>query len=293
MSQFYSKKFNVATYLGWLSCFFIVLMTIGLWVVISIGMSWDYNIFLGYQAIDDAAFTGTYNIGIGANAAFATANPDSAIFISPFIQGSYKFGSGNIKFGDTTNYTQIDSSGIRFYGSHTVWDDLKVPLMNARPGDTPAGEVAYKSSQLYSFAEGENVYFVVQLPHKYKLGSDIGCHIHYILAEGNDGDTDEKIRFDVTYSWAYINGEFPAATTISTGEVDVSAKVDDTHYLAEMTTDLDEDNAGGSDGVSSMILCSLTRIGGLTDDYAHEVMVTEIDFHIEIDGLGSKTEYVK
>ncbi len=56
-----------------------------------------------------------------------------------------------------------------------------------------------------------------------------------------------------------------------------------------------EDALGStSDGVSAVIICSLTRNGGGDGDtYDNDIYLTALDFHIEIDTVGSDTELGK
>ena len=50
------------------------------------------------------------------------------------------------------------------------------------------------------------------------------------------------------------------------------------------------------DGVSAMLIGRVFRDAtgaGGTDDYGADAILLEIDFHYEIDGFGSRDEYIK
>jgi hypothetical protein len=209
---------------------------------------------------------------------------------------SIDYSSGEFKIGDVAggNYVGFESDGTaEFNGDATVWDDLRTPISVASKisGKEPA-EVAYKGGIVYEFNTGndETCAFNVQLPHAYKLGTDIEFHIHYLIrADGANGVDPENVKWDFTYSWADIDDEQPAETTVST-TIDVKALTADTHYLGEIASTID---GSGISGVSSMIICSLGRDVSVANNYTDDVLVMELDFHYQIDTLGSRDEAVK
>ena len=173
-----------------------------------------------------------------------------------------------------------------------VWDDARTPISVAKkiPGKEPA-EVVYRGGIVYEFNTGndEGCAFNVQFSHSRKSGSDIEFHIHYILRAAGAGAGVENIKWDFTYSWADINDAMPAETTVSK-TIDVQDKSADTHYLGEIVGTID-----GSDitGVSSMLICSLTRDVSVADNYSDDVLVMELDFHFQVNTLGSRQKAIK
>lgn len=174
----------------------------------------------------------------------------------------------------------------------TYWDDIRTPsnLSKKVPGKE-AKDQAYKGGVVISFEDGADqaVSFNVQLPHGYKLGSDLEFHIHIALPTAGAGAGVENVAFDFTYSWANINNEFPAETTVS-DTTDVQDYAADTHRLIEIGGSLD---GSAITGVSSMLICSLTRDVSVDDNYADDVYLIELDFHYQFDAPGSWTEYDK
>ena len=190
---------------------------------------------------------------------------------------------------------KLNSSGehpIYLEGDATVWDDLRTPSNTSKAvAGKEATDVAYRGGVVTAFASNTDqaVSFNVQLPHSYKLGEDIEFHIHMVIPTAGSGGADENVKFDFTHSWADIGSAFPVATEV-TATRNVKDDSADTHYLFEI--------AGTIDGsaisiVSSMIICSLTRDVSVTNDYAHAVYITELDFHYPIDSMGSRTEASK
>lgn len=179
-----------------------------------------------------------------------------------------------------------------------MWDDLRVPVFSTKKGgskvpawtkvkDNGAGSQGVFT---YFFDSGseEELYFAVQFPHSWQLGTDIEAHVHWIA--NSAGGTGQRVTWGLEYSWANI-GDVMGNTTIITGDVnhldeDIVAKK---HYLTELGT---IDGTGKS--FSSMMLCRIFRDATAgTDTYTSDAGLLEIDFHIKFDSLGSREEYVK
>ena len=170
----------------------------------------------------------------------------------------------------------------------TVWDDMRTPANNAKkvPGKE-AKDVVYKGGVILNFesAKDQAIAFNVQLSHAYKLGTDLEFHAHLIYPVADTGNS----RWVFTYSWADIDGTFPTETPVV--EVEASPNVEDYHQMAVMTTTIP---GAAIAGVSSMLICSLTREGtDATDTLLQDVYCAEVDFHYQIDTIGSKTRTTK
>jgi len=176
----------------------------------------------------------------------------------------------------------------------TVWEDLRVPTTATRRGGSrfPTLEKflddGLGSQGLYlerfSASSEEELYFSCQLPHSYKEGTDLEAHIHW----GPETTATGNVIWGLEYAWANIGDPFPANSTIITATVPATTVAKD-HAVAEL---------GNIDGtgktISSMLNCRIFRqaaAGG--DTYGGEAWLYEIDFHYQIDSLGSRQEYVK
>lgn len=177
----------------------------------------------------------------------------------------------------------------------TVWDDIRiVPGSISRPGASDPAFVAYDvngggtSTYLLEFAKNNIATFTVQLPHKYKLGTDIYCHIHWTPGANGVGESGNYVGWKVQYSWANINSNFGNMATL-----DLSDVCDGTNHKHQMTPDIAI--TGTSKSISSMLLCNITRTDtGADDTWAGALagslpMLLEVDFHFEIDTIGSAT----
>lgn len=168
----------------------------------------------------------------------------------------------------------------------TVWDDQQIVLGSVGFGASAPAWTAYKGSEVLAFNKSQDnkIFFTAQLTHKYKLGTNIEFHIHDIPAD----DTAGVVRWIFTYSWADMGSDFPAESTI-TSEQTVVVNTADKHIYF----DLDE-LTGTSSGVSSVLLCSLIREGSHANDtYDNDVYLAAMDFHIQLDTIGSRQEGAK
>ena len=170
----------------------------------------------------------------------------------------------------------------------TVWDDIRTPANNVKLDSvkTP-NEVSYKGGLVLSFLHNTNnkIYFNIQVPHNYKLGTNLEFHNHIVLPATGTGN----VKFIFSYSWAKVGGEFSEETTVNATR-DISDDPADTHLVMPIAPDMD---GSGIDGVSSMLLCSLERDVSVDDNYANGVYLLEVDFHYQIDTMGSRQTYTK
>jgi hypothetical protein len=189
------------------------------------------------------------------------------------------------------NDSDFEADGtLHFGGDATVWEDLRVPISAVRiAGAAPAAEQAYKSGIVLAFdtLSDDYCYFTAQIPHSYKEGTDLEAHLHWAIPTAGGGAATENVKWDLTYSWSNIGAAIPNASSV-TLTVDVNNTNADEHLMDEWTT-----ISGTGKTISSMLICSLKRDTGVASDYGNDVYLMEIDFHYEIDTIGSRTETVK
>lgn len=192
------------------------------------------------------------------------------------------------KFGNRPdgNYTEMESDGtLAMAGAATVFNDLRIPISNLRlPAANPPTPAAYKGGQVLSFSSAADnfVYFNVQLPHSYKEGSTIYPHVHYVIPVAGAGGGVENLKWNFTYSWANVNAAFAAETSDSV-TIDVQNLAADTHYFQNLTA-----ITGTGKTISSILICALSRDTGVASDYASAAYLVDIDFHFELDTIGSR-----
>jgi hypothetical protein len=175
----------------------------------------------------------------------------------------------------------------------TVWDDFVVPVTAIRlSGANPADEVSYKSGMVISFDNtvDEYAYFVIQLPHRYKEGTDIIFHIHWTVKTSGAGVGAENVKWIFTYSAsspASPAESWPAAST-ATVTIDVQNDSADDHLIDTIAT-----MTGTNFKISEVIICSLQRDTTVANNYSDEVYVVSMDVHFEIDTMGSRQVLAK
>ena len=154
----------------------------------------------------------------------------------------------------------------------------------------PTGSGA--TTKLYEFAKNDIAYFVVQLPHNYKEGTDLRVHIHWTPASRGNEENGNTVGWKVLYTWTDINGTFPAMST-----ADLSDACDGTDDKHQMTPSVAISGAGKK--ISSMLICQVTRTDTGTDDTwsgsttGQLPLILEVDFHYQIDSIGSKSIIAK
>jgi len=183
----------------------------------------------------------------------------------------------------------------------THWDDLRVPINAIKlggvndPNFTKLLDNGSGSTGVYAYlfdkSAEEEVFFAVQIPHKWKQGTSIHPHVHWIPTV--NGGVGTKVSWGLEYGFAEIGNVF-GNTSIIYGNTSVPNEdpVANKHYL----TELGVISMSGVRSVSSMLFCRLFRdaggVGG-TDDYDADVALAEFDFHYQIDSPGSRNEYTK
>lgn len=176
----------------------------------------------------------------------------------------------------------------------TVWDDLRVtPAGFDRAGVADPSLVEYTPSgsgiatYLYEWQKNDIAYFTIQLPHSYKLGSSLYAHVHWTAGARGTAESGNTVGWKIDYTWASINGVFGAMAT-----VDLSDACDGVDHKHQMTPNVEI--VGTDKGISSMLICNIKRTDTGTDDtWAGTAsgslpLLLEIDFHYEIDTLGSR-----
>jgi hypothetical protein len=193
--------------------------------------------------------------------------------------------------GDSGDGGRVPTSSIS--GSTVVYDDLRIlPGSFDRPGTSDPTIVAYApgggaiSTYLWQFAKNNIASFAVQIPHGYKVGEDIKCHIHWTPGANGAAENGATVGWKVDYSWANVNGNFGAMATL-----DLSDACDGTDHKHQMTPDVTI--SGSGKGISSMLICNVKRTDtGADDTWAGTAsgslpFLLEIDFHVPLDTIGS------
>lgn len=205
------------------------------------------------------------------------------------------------------NFRVLDDLLYQWFGSpdNVVWDDLRVPVTATTVGTArqPAfgqwltNGAGSTGVYTYFFPDGNatnerDLFFGVQLPHGYKYGTDLKPHIHW--SPKTTGLAGQKVSWGMEYTLAKIGSTFPNTTIISanTHYLEQDPIVANNHYL----TPLPDIDGSGIDSVSAMLFGRVWRdCGGVlqADGFTGDVGLLEIDFHYQIDAVGSDDLYTK
>ena len=196
------------------------------------------------------------------------------------------------QWGDRDNYTRIEADGtIHFVGAAKTWDDLRVPMTATKGGGVrEPGFAKFKDNgsgstgvyvHWFDKTNIEELFFACQMPHSW-AGTLIYPHVHFVPK--TDGGETHRVRWGLEYTWAGIGQVFGNSSILyASSPLALDAG---RHYLtpfAAITPD------AGQKNISSMLICRVFRDATHTDDdYNDDAGLLEIDFHYEIDTVGSR-----
>lgn len=204
-----------------------------------------------------------------------------------------------ITIGSPEGFTSFDKDGtILFNKTATVFEDLTIPVTSTKlQGSKPPTFDIVKNNGNNSFGvftywfdydSDEELFFTVQIPHKRKINSDIYPHIHWTTPTKLNG---KKVKWGMEYTTANIGNYFKNTVFISSSDILNVISNDSAyqHLITELGT-----ISGKNIGISNMFICRVFRdADSEKDTYEEEVGLLQIDFHYEIDAIGSREEYEK
>lgn len=207
---------------------------------------------------------------------------------SPVAQSITVNADGTVTIGDGTNQTKFEADGtITSEGNATVWDDLRVQILTRTAGTPPVFTSGFAgNSSLFTYQFDDNstksVYFEVQMPHSWK-GTTIYPHVHWSPATNNSG----TVKWVLDYTWVNINGTFGTMSSLALDGL-ATANTQWKHYIASNDNGITPTSS--QSGISSMLICRLSRVGGDTgDNLTGDACLLAFDIHFEKDTEGSRT----
>jgi hypothetical protein len=203
-------------------------------------------------------------------------------------------GDGTSRFGDIIggNYTEIESDGtIVAKGAASVFRDelpsYLVPAAGGAAPDSVAHTIGGVARQLYSFDGNATVEILsgsFEIPHDWKVDSEIEIHIHWRPSTTGTGNV--EWHFD----WEYSTPQgAPVPKTALSGVATIPAAQQYWHKLDQIGLI----NATGF-SLGGKIGFNLRRSpSGINDTYGADALLEQIAMHVEIDTLGSRQRYIK
>lgn len=198
-------------------------------------------------------------------------------------------------FGNDGNNSVIEPDGtLRFDGNATVWDDIRInPGSFDRPGSSDPAFVSVQpggsgtATFMLEFALNNLVSFFIQLPHSYKQGTNIEAHVHWTPGNRGNEENGNKVGWKIDYTWAGKDTNFSTMQTL-----DLSSTCSGVDWRHERSPGVIISGTGKT--ISSMLICNLKRTDTGTDDTwvgtlgGQLPLILEVDFHFEIDTIGSR-----
>lgn len=204
---------------------------------------------------------------------------------------------GAVYLGGTTNGIKVNKGGeMTFIGTATVWDDLRIePIAKGTGSNNPTFGTWAGGISLYEFDNAtagseKEVWFNVQMPHGWKEGSTVEPHVHWLPKTA--GTAGQVIRWGLEYSKAKIGTAFSTTPTTVYGTTIVGGGAITTANAHLLTDFAGIDMTG--DTISTVLVCRLFRNSSdAADTYTGTAGLLYIDWHVELDTFGSKTELAK
>lgn len=187
----------------------------------------------------------------------------------------------NIGDGGTTNYSQFEADGtLKFVGAATVFEDLNFdPSSSGGPVATIPDYVTINNVFYREFTNLNNQMCggANEVPHNYKLSSQLYPHMHIFLKSGESAGT-TGVSF--TFYWVLR----PKNAAVVSGSVVLSATSAQLTANPVILSIYDSTGFTGSEVNGAQLNVAIYRTGGDAGD----VVVTTYGVHYEIDTIGSR-----
>jgi hypothetical protein len=258
----------------------------------------DFTIPQGIQG--PQGINGT-NGSVGPN--FVDSSTGTSLVGVLFGNGVYVNASNNISASNLNLSGNITAYGITLTVppllAVPVWEDIRlIPGSFDRAGVTDPAYVAYSpnggtiSTYLTEWQTIDIASCTVQIPHAYKEGSDIYCHIHWTAGARGSAENGKAVGWKVDYTWTNIDDVFGNMSTLN-----LSDACDGVNHRHQMTPDILINGSGKT--ISSMLILNIKRSDTGADDTwvgttsSNLPMMLELDLHYQIDTLGSRQVLIK
>ena len=186
---------------------------------------------------------------------------------------------------DSTNVDGIVTAGVTpLLMENTVWDDIRVPATRIRQGASLKPDFNLTDLTLdFDDSSDETIYINIQMPHDWKIESDINPHIHWIQNQ------DQNIPWKFEYRWQLNNTTTTTAwTTIALDTLAFTYTSGSLNQISEPSSMITPTGVT----ISAIMQIKITRDVS-EDSYSGDAQIYEFDVHYQRDTLGSKDEFVK
>lgn len=256
------------------------------------------NSFVG--SVVGGSVAGTTGLFSGTLGVTGQTTMTSATINGTASSNSFFSGSGVVGVVGSSNAFFESDGTFMLTGNATAFDDLRVAPNARTTGQTTPTFLKFftngagsNGTCLYAFddaslAQEKEVFFTMQMPHAWKLGSTIHMHVHWApLTAGTAG---QLVTWGLEYNKAALGGTL-GNTTITTSNTRITGDI--TTAGSHMLTEFPDITMAGM-GVSTILTCRIYRNSSIaTDTYTGTAGMLFIDAHYEVDSFGSRSEFSK
>ena len=247
------------------------------------------HIFL-FLLISSACFSQAYNDDVKLTVAQIVAKDSVNLFIQA-LDGSSVLTDYKLPLDSLKKYLE-GYIQIALLDTMTYYDDILFPLIQGKlPASNYPDMVTYiGGTQALAFdkATDQTVFSSTELLHKWKIGTDIECHIHW--GENATPDTGSVV-WGLEVAFAPINSAFAVLDTFLV--TDAAESVAYKHHDADFG-DLDMSAYADLTDISGNFFIRFFRdANNAADTYDYDAYAVTVGFHIEIDSFGSRGELYK
>jgi len=182
--------------------------------------------------------------------------------------------------------TEIDDVNRGFHDT-AVWDDIILSPDTIQGGSARPDRITLVGNiDAYGFngsSTTEEMSSSFEMPHTYKVGTDLRPHIHWCPSDTDSG----SVKWQLEVTTAGVGDVFPGTTTVTA--VDPSGEVDRAHQVIEFGV-IDGTNIDIGD-ITGFRLFRDPTDGA--DTYESDAIFLSLGFHYEIDGDGSRQVFIK
>lgn len=188
----------------------------------------------------------------------------------------------NLRFGGDTHYSEFEADGhLVFNGNATAWEDVNLDPTSMAGGGTAPTSISFSTStvKIASFvnAATDEVCGMHELPHAWKLGSQISFHCHWCPTTTNTG----TCRFGLEYFFIRA-GQAPSFPVKIYAEQAGGG-------VAWAKQDIAFANITPVSELGVQLAFRFFRDGShVNDTFTGDAAVSTIGFHYEMDGTGSR-----
>jgi hypothetical protein len=163
-----------------------------------------------------------------------------------------------------------------------AWDDLDfaMTVRSTGPNAPSLAQIGATGIYAYTYTNGKEAFFQRQILHAFQVGTEWRPHIHWLPT------TSERYTgsFAMTYVWhPAASGALSPVRTVTGGSFDVNPAT--AHAVQLTALDPITENFGISGILFARLALTLTAGTG--------IILSGMDWHGQLDGLGSQAEYTK